>query len=82
LAFNYSTLNLLRQNRPVWHFLCARHTLLVGGVLRPLFIVSNVRILSQADLIKAFIDAQWLADFDTQLDKYLAATGTTDGEKR
>ncbi len=82
MAFNYSTLNLLRQNHPAWYLLSARHALLVAGYLRSLFIVSIMRILSQADLIKAFIDAQWLADFDNQLDKYLAAAGTTDGEKR
>ncbi len=82
LALDYSTLNLLRQNHPAWNLLCTRHAPLVAVFLHQLFIVPNVQILSQADLIKAFIDTQWLADFDNRLDKYLAAAGKTDGERR
>ena len=81
MALDYSTLNLLRQNHPAWNLLCTRHAPLVAVFLHQLFIVPNVRILSQADLIKAFIVAQWLADFDNRLDEYLAATGKTDEKK-
>ncbi len=82
LAIYYSTRHRLRQNHPAWRLLCAQHTLLVAGFLRSLFIVPNVRILSQPDLIKVVIDTQWLADFNKPLDKYFAATGKTDGERR
>jgi hypothetical protein len=51
LALYNSSPNPLRQNHPVWQ------ALLVAGFLHPLFIVSNMRILSQTDLMKAVIDA-------------------------
>ncbi|NTV92511.1 MAG: hypothetical protein HGA72_04305 [Chlorobiaceae bacterium] len=71
MVLYYSNLNLLRQNYPAWSRLLAWHSLMVAGFLRSLFIVPNLRILSQADLVKSFIDAQWLADFDQRLDEYL-----------
>ena len=42
------------------------------------------RVSGQADtyevrrIIKAYIDAQWLADFDTQLQEYLTSLGAAD----
>ncbi len=56
MALDYSTLNLLRQNHPAWRLLCAQHAPLVAGFLHRVFIVPNVRILSQADLVEALED--------------------------
>ena len=56
LALDYTTLNLLRQNHPAWRLLCAQHAPLVAGFLHRVFIVPNVRILSQADLVEALED--------------------------
>jgi flagellar motility protein MotE (MotC chaperone) len=56
LALDYTTLNLLRQNHPSWRLLCAQHAPLVAGFLHRVFIVPNVRILSQADLVEALED--------------------------
>lgn len=56
MALDYTTLNLLRQNHPAWRLLCAQHAPLVAGFLHRVFIVPNVRELSQADLVEALED--------------------------
>lgn len=56
MALDYATLELLRQNHPAWRLLCAHHAPLVAGFLHRLFIVSNVRNLSQSDLVEALED--------------------------
>ncbi|MBV5307420.1 MAG: DUF3375 domain-containing protein [Desulfobulbaceae bacterium] len=56
MALDYSTLELLRRNHPAWRFLCAHHAPLVAGFLHRVFIVPNVRNLSQADLVEALED--------------------------
>ncbi len=53
---DYATLELLRQNHPAWRLLCAHHAPMVAGFLHRVFIVPNVRNLSQADLIEALED--------------------------
>lgn len=56
MALDYSTLELLRQNHPAWRLLRAQHAPLVAGFLHRVFIVPNVRNLSQADLVEALED--------------------------
>ena len=56
MALDYATLELLRQNHPAWRLLCAHHAPLVAGFLHRVFIVPNVRNLSQADLVEALED--------------------------
>jgi len=56
MALDYSTLELLRRNHPAWRLLCANHAPLVAGFLHRVFIVPNVRNLSQADLVEALED--------------------------
>ncbi|MBW6512045.1 MAG: DUF3375 domain-containing protein [Desulfuromonadaceae bacterium] len=56
MALDYATLELLRQNHPAWRLLRAQHAPLVAGFLRRVFIVPNVRELSQADLVEALED--------------------------
>jgi len=56
MALDYITFNLLRQNHPAWRLLRAQHAPLVAGFLHRVFIVPNVRILSQADLVEALED--------------------------
>ncbi|OPY10490.1 MAG: hypothetical protein A4E69_03344 [Syntrophus sp. PtaB.Bin138] len=56
MALDYATLDLLRQNHPAWRLLCAHHAPLVAGFLYRVFIVPNVRNLSQADLVEALED--------------------------
>ncbi|WP_414040600.1 DUF3375 domain-containing protein [Acidithiobacillus sp. M4-SHS-6] len=56
MALNYATLELLRQNHPAWRLLRAQHAPLVAGFLHRVFIVPNVRNLSQADLVEALED--------------------------
>jgi len=57
MALDYDTLELLRQNHPAWRLLCAQHAPLVAGFLHRVFIVPNVRSLSQIDLVEALEDA-------------------------
>jgi flagellar motility protein MotE (MotC chaperone) len=56
MVLDYATLELLRQNHPAWRLLCAHHAPLVAGFLHRVFIVPNVRNLSQADLVEALED--------------------------
>jgi flagellar motility protein MotE (MotC chaperone) len=56
MALDYATLELLRQNHPAWRLLCAHHAPLVAGFLHRVFMVPNVRNLSQADLVEALED--------------------------
>ena len=56
MALDYATLDLLRRNHPAWRLLCALHAPLVAGFLHRVFIVPNVRNLSQADLVEALED--------------------------
>jgi len=56
MAFDYATLELLRQNHPAWRLLRAHHAPLVAGFLHRVFIVPNVRNLSQADLTEVLED--------------------------
>ena len=53
MPFDYTTLDLLRQNHPAWRLLCAKHAPLVASFLHRVFIAPNERILSQADLVDA-----------------------------
>ncbi len=56
MALDYATLELLRKNHPAWRLLRAQHAPLVAGFLDRVFIVPNVRNLSQADLVEALED--------------------------
>lgn len=56
MALDYATLELLRRNHPAWRLLCAQHASLVAGFLHRVFLVPNVRNLSQADLVEALED--------------------------
>lgn len=53
---DYATLELLRQNHPAWRLLCAHHAPMVAGFLHRVFVVPNVRNLSQADLVESLED--------------------------
>ncbi len=56
MAFDYTTLDLLRQNHPAWRLLRAQHAPLVASFLHRVFIVPNIRTLSQADLVEKLED--------------------------
>ena len=56
MALDYATLERLRQNHPAWRLLCAHLAPLVAGFLHRVFIVPNVRNMSQADLVEALED--------------------------
>lgn len=56
MALDYATLEQLRQNHPAWRLLCAHHAPLVAAFLHRVFIVPNVRNVSQADLVEALVD--------------------------
>ncbi len=56
MTLDYATLELLRQNHPAWRLLRAQHAPLVAGFLHRVFILPNVRNLSQADLAEALED--------------------------
>ncbi|NCC97004.1 MAG: DUF3375 domain-containing protein [Synergistales bacterium] len=56
MILDYHTLESLRQNHPAWRLLRAQHAPLVASFLNRVFIVPNVRILSQGELVEALED--------------------------
>lgn len=56
MTLDFTTLEQLRENHPAWRLLRAHHAPLVAGFLHRVFIVPNVRNLSQADLVEALED--------------------------
>ncbi len=56
MAFDYDTLEWLRQTHPAWRLLRAQHAPLVAGFLQRVFVEPNVRNLSQSDLAEALED--------------------------
>lgn len=55
-TLDYTTLALLRQNHPAWRLLRSDHVSLVASFLQRVFIIPNVRVLPQADLVEALED--------------------------
>lgn len=56
MPLDYTTLEILREKHPAWRLLCAHHAPLVAGFLHRVFIVPNVRDISQAELVEALED--------------------------
>ncbi|HWR02181.1 MAG TPA: DUF3375 domain-containing protein [Chlorobaculum sp.] len=56
MAFDYTTLDLLRQNHPAWRLLRAQHAPLVASFMHRVFIAPNMRTLSQSKLVEALED--------------------------
>ncbi|WP_341313720.1 DUF3375 domain-containing protein [Paraburkholderia sp. IMGN_8] len=56
MNFDYSTLDLLRQNHPAWRLLRSDHAPLVASFLQRTFTAPNVRVIAQADLAEALED--------------------------
>jgi hypothetical protein len=56
LSLDYATLDLLRQSHPAWRLLRSDHAPLVASFLQRIFVLPNVRAMSQADLAEALED--------------------------
>ena len=56
MTLDYATLELLRQSHPAWRVLRPEHAPLVASFLQRVFIVPNVRVITQADLAEALED--------------------------
>lgn len=56
MSLDYSTLVLLRNGHPAWRLLCSEHAPLVASFLQRVFIVPNLRVIQQADLVAALED--------------------------
>jgi hypothetical protein len=56
LSLDYATLDLLRQSHPAWRLLRSDHAPLVVSFLNRVFIVPNLRVMAQADLVEALKD--------------------------
>jgi hypothetical protein len=56
MSLDYATLDALRRNHPAWRLLLADSAPLVGSFLHRVFIVPNVRVMAQADLVEALED--------------------------
>ena len=56
MSFDFTTLNLLRQNHPAWRLLRADNAPLVASFLQRIFIAPNLRVMTQSDLTEALED--------------------------
>lgn len=56
MSFDFATLDLLRQSHPAWRLLRLDHAPLVASFLQRVFIVPNVRVMTQADLAESLED--------------------------
>ncbi|WP_020161226.1 DUF3375 domain-containing protein [Methylobacter marinus] len=56
MNLDYTTLDLLRQSHPAWRLLRSDHAPLVASFLHRVFIVPNIRVMAQADLVEALDD--------------------------
>ena len=53
---DHATLASLRDNHPAWRLLASQHAPLVAGFLYRVFVVPNVRVMPEADLVEALED--------------------------
>ncbi|MDP2368065.1 DUF3375 domain-containing protein [Rhodoferax sp.] len=56
MTLDYPTLEALRRQHPAWRLLAAEHAPLIGSFLHRAFIVPNVRVMAQSDLVEALED--------------------------
>jgi Protein of unknown function (DUF3375) len=56
MSLDYATLELLRLQHPAWKLLRAEHAPLISSFLQRVFVLPNVRAISQADLAEALDD--------------------------
>lgn len=55
-ALDYTTLEAQRRQHPAWRLLAADSAPLVGSFLHRVFVVPNVRVMAQANLVEALED--------------------------
>ena len=56
LNLDYDTLHLLRQNHPAWRLLRSDHAPLIAAFLQRVFIIPNLRVMPQNDLLESLRD--------------------------
>lgn len=56
LPLDFHTLSALRAQHPAWRLLAAEHAPLVASFLHRVFIVPNVRVMPQSDVVEALED--------------------------
>lgn len=85
MSLDYTTLDALRRNHPAWRLLMADSAPLVASFLHQAFVIPNVRVMAQADLVEKLEDVlfglrQSLGDgaFPRSAAKYLDEWATND----
>ncbi len=56
MNLDYATLDLLRQNHPAWRLLRSTNAPLVASFLNRVYIIPNIRVIPQAELIEKLED--------------------------
>lgn len=56
MSLDFDTLSILRLQHPAWRLMRSDHAALVASFLHRVFVVPNVRVMSQADLVEALED--------------------------
>ena len=56
MSLDYTTLETLRRNHPAWRLLLADHAPLVASFLHRVFVLPNVRMMAQPELVSKLED--------------------------
>lgn len=56
MTLDYATLELQRRQHPAWRLLAAEHAPLIASFLHRAFVVPNVRVMAQSNLVEALED--------------------------
>ena len=56
MPLDYATLTILHKNHPAWRLLRADHAPLIASFLQQVFVLPNVRLMSQSDLVSHLED--------------------------
>lgn len=56
VSLDYDTLVFLRHSHPAWRLLCAEQSPLVASFLHRIYLVPNVRVMAQSDLVESLED--------------------------
>jgi flagellar motility protein MotE (MotC chaperone) len=70
MPLDYTTLESMRQNHPAWRLLASPHAPLMVSFFQRAFMLHNIRLISQADLVEALEDELFQIRQIVGADKY------------
>jgi len=72
MALDYATLTTFRERHPAWRLLASPHAALIASFLHRVFIVPNVRVIPEPDLVEQLEDTLFALREQEEDEKYPA----------